>query len=306
MRTKIRRAARTLAAAAAGVGLAGAVGCAGAYYGTEGALAGPMAPGDSLVVLAAGDIADCRTPGDEATAAMLDTLPGMILALGDNAYVDGTEREYRECYAPTWGRHRARTWPAPGNHDYNTRGAAAYYAYYGDRAGAPETGYYSFDAGGWHFVMMNTSLAMGPGSEQERWLRADLASHAGRCTLAVLHHPRFSSSMHGSNSSVVPLWRALYEAGVDLVLSGHDHVYERFLRMAPDGTPDPERGIRSFVVGTGGARHYRFFRAAPGSAFRLDQSWGVLRLTLRQDRYEWEFLDAGDGRSVDHGGEACR
>jgi 3',5'-cyclic AMP phosphodiesterase CpdA len=166
MRTNILHGPRGLAVAVAGLGLAGAMGCAGAYYGTEGALAGPMAPGDSLVVLAAGDIADCRTPGDEQTSAMLDTIPGMVLALGDNAYVDGTEREYRDCYAPTWGRHRARTWPAPGNHDYNTPGAAAYYAYYGDRAGAPETGYYSFDAGGWHFVMMNTSVPMGPGSAQ--------------------------------------------------------------------------------------------------------------------------------------------
>jgi hypothetical protein len=280
--------------------------CAGPYLGTEGALSGAAAPGDSVIVLAAGDIADCRTPGDEQTAALLDTVPGMILALGDNAYVNGTESDYRDCYAPTWGRHRARTWAAPGNHDYNTPGASAYYAYYGDRAGEPGRGWYSFETGAWHVVMMNTSLPMGPGSEQERWLRADLALHPTRCTLAVLHHPRFSSSMHGSNSSVVPLWRALYGAGVDVVLSGHDHVYERFLRMSPDGTLDPEHGIRSFVVGTGGARHYRFYRRAPGSAFRLDRAWGVLRLTLREDRYEWEFLDASGDRALDHGGEACR
>ena len=154
--------------------------------------------------------------------------------------------------------------------------------------------------------MLNTNLPMAPGSAQEEWLRADLAEHPSRCTLAVLHHPRYSSSLHGSNTSVIPLWRALHEGGADIVLSGHDHVYERFVRMAPDGTPDPERGIRSFVVGTGGARHYRFMRRAPGSAFRLDQSWGVLRLTLRADRYEWEYLDAGGGRALDHGGEACR
>ena len=282
-----------------------ASGCTGPYFGTEGALAGPMAAGDSIVVLAAGDIADCRTRGDESTAALLDTLPGMILALGDNAYVNGSESEYRNCYAPTWGRHRDRTWPAPGNHDYNTPGAAAYYAYYGDRAGEPGRGYYSFDAGAWHVVMLNTSVAMAPGSEQEQWLRADLAAHATPCTIAVLHHPHFSSGMHGNNASVTPLWRALYDAGADVVLSGHDHVYERFLRMAPDGRPDPEHGIRSFVVGTGGARHYPFFRRASGSAFRLDRTWGVLRLTLRADRYEWEFL-SGDGRALDHGGEVCR
>jgi hypothetical protein len=298
------RGSRTRAASLLGLGLA-AAGCTGPYYGTEGALAGPMAPGDSIVVLAAGDIADCRTPGDEATAALLDTLPGMILALGDNAYVNGSESDYRNCYAPTWGRHRERTWAAPGNHDYNTAGAAPYYAYYGDRAGQPGRGYYSLDAGGWHVVMLNTNLRTEAAAEQERWLRADLAEHPARCTIAVLHHPRYSSSMHGSNTSVVPLWRVLHQAGADVVLSGHDHVYERFLRMAPDGREDPERGIRSFVVGTGGARHYPFLRRAPGSAFRLDQAWGVLRLTLREDRYEWEFL-ATDGRVLDHGGEACR
>lgn len=297
-------AARARTAALLALGLA-SPGCAGPYFGTEGALTGPAAPGDSVVVLAAGDIADCRTSGDEATAALLDTVPGMILALGDNAYVNGSESDYRNCYAPTWGRHLARTWAAPGNHDYNTRGAAAYYAYYGDRAGPPGRGYYSLDAGAWHVVMLNTSAPMSPGSAQDVWLRADLAGHPATCTLAVMHHPRYSSSMHGSNASVAPLWRALHEAGADVVLAGHDHVYERFLQMGPDGRQDPARGIRSFVVGTGGARHYRFLRRAAGSAYRLDQAWGVLRLTLRADRYEWEFL-AADGRSLDRGGEACR
>jgi 3',5'-cyclic AMP phosphodiesterase CpdA len=290
----------------AALGVAGLAACAGPYYGTEGTLVAPAEPGDSLVMLAAGDIADCRTPGDEQTAALLDTVPGMILALGDNAYVDGTEAEYRDCYAPTWGRHRDRTWAAPGNHDYNTPGAAPYYAYFGPRAGEGGLGYYSFGAGDWHIVMLNSNVALGPGSEQERWLRADLAVHPTRCSIAVIHHPRFSSSWHGSNTFVAPLWRALYDGGVDVVLAGHDHVYERFVRMTPDGTPDSEHGIRSFVVGTGGARHYPFVRAVPGSAFRLDRAWGVLRLTLREGRYEWEFLNAGDGRSMDHGGEACR
>lgn len=306
MLQRLRRASHALTAPRLAAALAAASACTGTYYGTEGALSGPGSPGDSVVVLAAGDIADCRTVGDESTAALLDTLPGMVLALGDNAYVNGTAREYRECYAPTWGRHRERTWAAPGNHDYNSPGAAPYYAYFGERAGEPGRGWYSLEAGDWHVVMLNTSLAMTPGSEQERWLRADLAAHPSRCTLAVMHHPRYSSSLHGSNRSVTPLWRALYDAGADVVLSGHDHTYERFLRMSPDGAPDEARGIRAFVAGTGGARHYRFLRPAPGSAFRLDQTWGVLRLTLRGDRYEWEFLSAADGRSLDHGGEACR
>ena len=297
--------ARRVSAALGAIAMAAAAaGCAGSYYGTEGALVHPLPPGDSVVVLAAGDIADCRTPGDERTAAMLDTLPGVVLALGDNAYAGGSEREYRECYHPTWGRHRDRTWAAPGNHDHYTPGAAAYFAYFGARAGPPGRGYHSLDVGTWHVVMLDTEGETAPGSPQEQWLRADLAANAGRCVLAVLHHPRASSSFHGSNPRVVPLWEALYQAGAEVVLSGHDHVYERFVRMAPDATRDDARGIRSFVVGTGGARHYPFLRAAGGSAFRLARAWGVLRLILRDGSYQWEFL-ADDGRVLDRGGEAC-
>ena len=290
----------------AALGLLLASGFLQAYLGAEGTVAGPVAPGDSVVVLAAGDIASCGTPGDERTAALLDTIPGVILALGDNAYSSGSAAEYRDCYAPTWGRHLDRTRAAPGNHDYHTPGAAAYYAYYGERAGPAGRGWHGFDVGAWHVVMLNTSAPMGAGSAQERWLRDDLAAHPGRCALAVLHHPRFSSGLHGDNRSVTPLWRALYEAGVDVVLSGHDHVYERFQRMTPDGRPDPERGIRSFVVGTGGAHHVGFYRRSPGSEVRLDRTWGVLKLTLRADRYEWEFVSAADGRALDHGEDPCR
>jgi hypothetical protein len=295
-----------LPAVALGLGLAFASGCHQAYFGVEGTVRGPITPGDSVVVLAAGDIASCGTPGDERTAAILDTIPGLVLALGDNAYTDGSAAEYRACYTPTWGRHLERTRSIPGNHDYHTPGAAAYYAYFGERAGPVGRGWYSFDRGAWHIVALNTSASMAAGSEQERWLRADLAAHPRRCTLAVMHHPRFSSGLHGDNRSVAPLWRALYEAGADVVLSGHDHVYERFLRMAPDGRVDPERGIRSFVVGTGGAHHIGFYRRAAGSQARFDRDWGVLKLTLRADRYEWEFITATDGRSLDHGEEACR
>lgn len=287
-------------------GLLLASGCAQAYFGAEGTVRGPVAPGDSVVVLAAGDVASCRTTGDEATAAILDTLPGVVLALGDNAYFDGSAAEYRDCYARTWGRFLDRTRPAPGNHDYHTPGAAAYFAYFGERAGPAGTGWYSFDVGAWHVVSLNTSAPMAPGSAQERWLRADLAAHPARCALALLHHPRFSSGLHGDNRSVIPLWRALHQAGVDVVLSGHDHVYERFLRMDPGGRPDPERGIRQFVVGTGGAHHVGFYARTRGSQARLSGRWGVLQLTLRAGRYEWAFVDATDGRALDHGEDPCR
>ena len=291
---------------ALGLALALAYGCSQAYFGAEGSVAGAVAPGDSVVVLAAGDIASCSTQGDERTAALLDSIPGLILALGDNAYFSGSAAEYQRCYAPNWGRHLDRTRAIPGNHDYHTPGAAAYFAYYGERAGPAGQGWYSFDVGAWHVVSLNSSVPMARGSEQERWLRADLAAHPRKCTLAVMHHPRFSSGLHGANPAVIPLWEALHEAGADVVLSGHDHVYERFVRMAPDGRADPERGIRSFVVGTGGAHHNGFYSRARGSQVRFDGHWGVLKLTLRADRYEWEFITAADGRPLDHGEAACR
>jgi 3',5'-cyclic AMP phosphodiesterase CpdA len=146
---------------------------------------------------------------------------------------------------------------------------------------------------------------MTPGSEQERWLRADLAANPSRCTLAFFHHPRFSSGPHGSHTSVEPLWRALYEAGADVVLQAHDHGYERFLRMTPNGQPDPD-GLRSFVVGGGGARLYPFVGTAQGSQSRYSRGWSVLRLTLRADRYEWELLTPDESLPLEHGGDACR
>lgn len=281
-------------------------GCRQAYFGSEGMLVEPSPAGDSVVVLAAGDIATCDGEGDERTAAMLDTLPGVVLAVGDNAYYAGTAAEYRDCYAPTWGRHRARTRPAPGNHEYGTPGAAGYFAYFSELAGPPGRGWYSFDLGAWHLVSLNSNVSMAPGSDQDRWLRADLAAHSSRCTLAYFHHPRFSSGPHGSYPSVEPLWRALYEAGADVVLQAHDHGYERFLLMAPDGRPDPQHGLRSFVVGGGGARLYPYRGTVAGSQSRYDRGWSVLRLTLRAGSYEWELLTPGGPQPLEHGGDACR
>jgi acid phosphatase type 7 len=280
-------------------------GCRQAFFSKEGWITGTPPAGDSVVVLAAGDIARCDGSGDEQTAAMLDTLRGVVLALGDNAYYSGTEAEYRDCYDPTWGRHRARTRPAPGNHEYGTPGAAGYFAYFGELAGPPGRGWYSFDLGAWHVVSLNSNVAMSPGSEQERWLREDLAAHPSRCTLAFWHHPRFSSGPHGAQHRVAPLWQALYEAGADVVLQGHDHGYERFSRMASDGRLDPARGIRSFVAGGGGAELYPYVRAARGSQSRYNRGWSVLRLTLRADSYEWEVLTPDRTQPLEHGGEAC-
>jgi len=263
----------------------------------------PRPPG--VVVVAAGDIAVCHAQGDEQTAALADSIGGEVLALGDNAYPNGSTRDYTACYGPSWGRLRARTHPTPGNHDYTTPRAVPYFSYFGAAAGRPGLGYYSFDLGAWHVVSLNSNVGMEPGTPQERWLRADLAAHPALCTLAFWHHARFSSGPHGSTANMALLWKVLQDAGADVVLSGHDHHYERFAPMDADGRVDPRHGMRSFVVGTGGGETYPFMRQlVPGSEKRWAEGFGVLKLVLEPDRYEWEFVAVG-GRRVDHGHERC-
>lgn len=265
----------------------------------------PAAPDAAAPVLVgAGDIADCTSPGDESTAALLDTLPGTVVTLGDNAYPDGRAVDFNGCYDPSWGRQRARTRPVPGNHDYHVAGAAAYFAYFGDRAGEPGKGYYSYDVGGWHVVALNSEIPVAAGSEQERWLRADLAAHPARCTLAYWHRPRFSSGQHGSDPAMQPLWQALYDAGAEVVLDGHDHLYERFAPQRPDGTADAARGIREFVVGTGGEDLYSFIRTEANSEVRHNRTFGVLRITLEPDGYAWRFVPVS-GTFSDSGRGSC-
>ena len=267
------------------------------------------------VLVGAGDIADCGAggvTGAAATAALLDQIPGTVFTLGDNVYPSGAVRDFERCYRPTWGRHLARTRPAPGNHDYVARGAAGYFAYFGMAAGSPGQAYYGYDAGAWHVVVLDSNCreagGCGAGSAQERWLRADLAAHPSRCTLAYWHHPRFSSGKYGDSQEVVPFWRALYDAGADLVLAGHDHAYERFAPQDPMGLPDAARGLRQIVAGTGGKGHYPIRRRAPNSEVRDDTAFGVLKLTLRPEGYSWEFVPvrdaAGKGFS-DSGSAAC-
>ncbi len=186
------------------------------------------------VVLAAGDIAKCNLEWDSYTGYLLDINPGTILSIGDNAYDAGTLQEFRDCYGPTWGRHFDRIYPVPGNHEYGTQGAEGYFTYFGDKATPLEPGcrrdckgYYSFDLGAWHIVALNSEVASHAGTEQEQWLRADLAAHPAACILAFWHRPRVSSGYHGTNGPLGP-WQALYDYGADIVLSGHDHDYERF------------------------------------------------------------------------------
>ncbi|MFN2565890.1 MAG: metallophosphoesterase [Gemmatimonadaceae bacterium] len=278
---------------------------AGALARSEPATAGlDRAP--SAVVLAAGDIARCQSSGDEATARLLDSLPGTVLALGDNVYRNGSPGEFRACYEPSWGRHRSRTRPAPGNHEYYVPGAEAYFDYFGAAAGPPGRGYYSFDVGGWHVISLNSNVDTRAGSPQERWLRADLAAHPARCTLAFWHHARYSSGRnHGSTPRLAPLWEALYEANADVVLQAHDHVYERLAPLGPRGRPEEERGMRSFVIGTGGAGVHGFGRTVVGSEIRYNGGPGVLKLTLRPDGYAWEFIAAVPTGFTDRGEGRC-
>jgi calcineurin-like phosphoesterase family protein len=267
------------------------------------------------VLVAVGDIASCTSDGDEATAALLDGLPGTIATLGDHAYRNGTPREFAECYDPSWGRHRDRTRPAPGNHDYETSGAAGYFEYFGAAAGEPGKGYYSYDLGTWHIVALNSNCSQvggcGEGTPQEQWLREDLAAHPATCTLAYWHHPLFSSGKeHGGDEAMRPAWQALYDAGADVVLSAHEHHYERFAPQDPDGRLDRKRGIRQFVVGTGGRSHYGFGRILETSEARNAETFGVLVLTLRPASYDWVFvpvgsrLDRNDERSFPDSGSA--
>ncbi|MCC9076621.1 DUF4832 domain-containing protein [Litorilinea aerophila] len=254
---------------------------------------------EAPVLVGAGDIAHCSRSQDEATAQLLDGIAGTVFTLGDNAYPDGTLTQFQECYGPGWGRHKGRTRPAPGNHDYHVPGAAGYYTYFGEAASPLDAGctsdckgYYSYDLGDWHIIVLNSEIDRGADSPQVQWLRADLAANPRTCTLAYWHKPRFSSGRHGNNRSVRAFWEVLYEYGADVVLSGHDHTYERFAPQDPEGQADPARGIRQFVVGTGGASLYSFSEIQPNSEVRNDTAWGVLKLTLHPDRYDWEFIPA--------------
>jgi hypothetical protein len=274
----------------------------------------PPGPTSGEVVVAAGDIAVCHTEGDEATAKLVEGIDGAtVLTLGDHAYPDGSAEDFRECYDPTWGKFKERTKPVPGNHDYETEGASAYFEYFGKAAGDPDEGYYSYELGEWHMVALNSNcgegeVRCGPGSAQVRWLEEDLAANAaeGRCTLAYMHHPRFSSGEeHGSYDGVEPLWEALHEAGAEVVLSAHEHNYERFAPQDPYGAADPEGGIREFVVGTGGgASDYPISDPLPNSEVHNDKSYGVLKLTLRPKGYEWRFLSAEFGSEFPDSGSA--
>lgn len=265
---------------------------------------------DPPVLIAVGDIAVCGEENDEATAGLVDDLPGTIAMLGDAAYESGSAQEFANCYDPSWGRHRDRTRPAVGNHDYDTSGAEPYFDYFGDLAGEPGKGWYSYDLGAWHIVVLNSECAeaggCGENSEQGRWLAADLEAHQSLCTLAYWHTPRFAlDGLSPRAEDLEYFWEILYEHGADLILNGHDHFYARFARLNPLGEQDEERGIRQFIVGTGGVELYGLTHEATDIVEKRNHlSYGVLQVTLHDNRYGWEFVRS-NGWFRDTGEELC-
>jgi hypothetical protein len=242
-----------------------------------------------------------------------------VLALGDLQYYCGAEAAFMASYDPSWGRVKAITYPTPGNHEYQAGGAygcappggQGYFAYWGAAAGDPSRGYYSFDLGSWHLVSLNSNCeAIGgcePGSPQERWLRADLAAHAGtRCTLAYWHRPPFSSRVTQTGTpKTIALLQDLYDAGAEVLLNGDEHNYERFAPQTPLGAADPARGVREFVVGTGGKDLRPFGTPVANSEVRRDDTFGVLELTLLPASYSWQFIPEAGGTFTDGGSNAC-
>jgi hypothetical protein len=273
-------------------------------------------PGKGIAIYAAGDIADCRNfkPADTGAAqtaglimaALAEDEKAVVLTLGDNTYPVGLLTEFTDCYEPTWGKFKARTYPSPGNHEYYTQAAPGYYDYFGAAAGLGQRGYYSTDLGAWHVISLNSNLKNAAEHQaQLKWLKADLDQHKAHCTLAYWHHPVYSSGGHGDNPHMLDVWRALVSAGADVVLVSHDHDYERFAPQDQNGQQNDAHGIRQFVVGTGGAGLTPFRIGKSNSETRHNLTHGVLKLVLKETGYEWEFLSVEPTDFTDRGATLC-
>jgi hypothetical protein len=268
-----------------------------------------------FILVGAGDIAGCaEIAGAAATAKLIEQIPGAVFAAGDLVYERGTAEEFEKCYEPTWGKFKDRTRPALGNHEYGTPGAAPYFAYWGEKAGPVGKGYYSYELGTWHIIVLNTNCAASglggcaAGSPEEHWLKEDLAQHAHACILAYGHHALFSSGVlrsHAVHPELGALWQDLYAAHADLVLAGHEHSYERFAPQDPEGRLDPKNGIREIVVGTGGRSHDFLGFATPNSEVRDWETYGVLKLALSAAGYSWQFIPEAGKTFRDSGSGVC-
>jgi hypothetical protein len=289
--------------------------------------------GSAAVIVAAGDIA-CGASSSGSSCEQKATsdlvvaqAPSAVLVLGDNQYECGETADWNAFYDPTWGRVKGKTHPVTGNHEYSTSpgnsnctsavsGAPGYWKYFGDAATPLQPGcrvschgYYSYDVGSWHIIALNSTCSQaggcGAGSAQETWLRNDLAAHPNTCTLAYMHHPRFSSGEIGNTPAMQPLWQALYDYGAEVVLVGHDHHYERFAPQTPGGARDSSFGIREFVVGTGGRNHTSIVTIQPNSEVRDASTFGILKLTLRATGYDWKFIPISGSGFSDSGSGNC-
>src|SRR5213082_4066511 len=270
-------------------------------------------PASAVTLVGAGNIARCGQTDDEATAALLDSIPGTVFALGDNAMPGGTPTKYQNCYGPSWGRHLSRTRPVPGNHEYDSSATAAgYFGYFGAAAGDPANGYYSYDLGAWHIIVLNSAsafVATSAGSPQEQWLKADLAATTQHCMLAMWHRPRFYSNtdtVFYPTDAVKPFWNDLYAAGADLIINAHMRDYERFGPQTPSGAADPTNGMREIIVGTGGdGLDAPNTLRIPNSEVNISQVFGVLQLTLADGSYTWRFVPVAGQTATDSGSAAC-
>jgi hypothetical protein len=271
--------------------------------------------GQTFVLVGAGDIASCKDPeGAQATAKLIEQIPGTVFADGDLAYEKGSTEDFNNCYDPAWGRFKDRTKPALGNHEYVDPTASGYFQYWGAQAGPLGKGYYSYDLGNWHVVVLNTNCdakdlgGCATGSPQETWLKEDMAKHPKACILAYGHHALFSSGVfkkHAVHPELRQLWEDLYAAHADLVLAGHEHSYERFAPQDPEGKADPANGIREIVAGTGGRSHDLLGFATPNSEVREWDTFGVLKLTLSPGKYSWEFVPVEGKTFRDAGSGVC-
>ncbi|HKP29312.1 MAG TPA: metallophosphoesterase [Gemmatimonadales bacterium] len=277
------------------------------------------------VLIGAGDIARCDAQGDELTAKLVDSVlradsaakvHDEVMALGDNAYPSGSAQDYAKCFAPSWGDTAKLIMknirPTPGNHEHLSNMAAPYYEYFGKAAGSPKKGFYSYDIGEWHAIVLNSEIVVNTSftneerKEQEDWLKKEVEGNTKKCTLAYWHHPRYSSGWHGTEQRLMPIWQILYDANVDLVLNGHDHNYERYLPQDPLGVLDSTRGIVQIVAGTGGGDLRGFGSSTPGknSAYQIQGHYGVLKLTLGKEEWQSVFIDT-NGRTWDAQGGKC-
>jgi acid phosphatase type 7 len=279
----------------------------------SGGTSGSSTSASDPVILAAGDIARCGAAGTPKTAALIKKYPSaIVLPLGDNAYETGTLAEYQTCYNPTWGAFLNRTKPVPGNHDFLTPGGSGYYQYFGAAAGTPGKGYYSYNLGSWHLIALNSSCGdaggCGSGSAQERWLKADLTANKNRCVLAYWHQPYYTTPATGGTGpspAMGAIWTDLFNAGAEVVLSGHIHAYERFAPQNASGGMDAARGVVQFVVGTGGSNFTPLLTPfAPNTLAEQDTSFGVLKLTLHAASYTYQFLPVS-GKYTDTGTVNC-